>query len=109
MAAVLSASMLTISMHLGDTNALVRIKMARDLDFSEDPKKQEAYAKLDLDRMHWECCETEAACLRLDSPVVYTHCDMLSGNVLVPRNEVTPFKWHCNVIVLSCRHWELLC
>lgn len=59
--------------------------MGRDLDFSDDPKKQEAFEKIDFDRLHRECCETEAACLRLESPVVFNHNDLLSGNCLVPH------------------------
>ena len=60
--------------------------MGRQLDFSYDTAKQRQFQELDFDRMHRECCDTEAACLRLDSPVVFNHNDMLAGNVLVPHN-----------------------
>ena len=66
--------------------------MGRDLDFSDDPKKQHAFKRIDFERMQRECCETEAACLRLDSPVVFNHNDLLSGNCLVPR-EVRVQGW----------------
>lgn len=60
--------------------------MGRDLDFSDDARKQEAYEQVDFDRMEHECRQTEAACLRMDSPVVFNHDDMLAGNVLVPHD-----------------------
>lgn len=63
------------------------IAMGRDLDFSDDARKQEAYEQVDFDRMEHECRQTEAACLRMDSPVVFNHDDMLAGNVLVPHDD----------------------
>ena len=57
--------------------------MGSKLDFSDDPKK--AFEALDFDRMDRDCCETEAACLRMDSPAVFIHDDLLSGNILIPH------------------------
>ena len=68
-----------------------RLSQARTLDFSDSPAKQEAFALIDFDAFEREVQETEAACLRLNSPVVFTHHDLLCGNVLVPH-EVSSWK-----------------
>ena len=83
-----------------------RIAMGRDLDFSGDPKKQKKFQELDFDKMHRECCETEAACLRLDSPVVLSHNDMLAGNVLVPHNvSLQSLASICKWCLRHANHW----
>lgn len=56
--------------------------MARELHF-EDSRKQAAINALDLDAMQHEIEQMEATCMRLESPVVWSHNDLLSGNVMV--------------------------
>ena len=56
--------------------------MARELHF-EDTQKQAAIDALDLDAMQDEIEQMEATCTRLESPVVWSHNDLLSGNVMV--------------------------
>ena len=56
--------------------------MARELHF-EDSQKQAAMDALDLDAMQHEIKQMEATCRRLESPVVWSHNDLLSGNVMV--------------------------
>lgn len=56
--------------------------MARELHF-EDSQKQAAIRALDLDAMQHEIEQMEATCMRLESPVVWSHNDLLSGNIMV--------------------------
>ena len=59
-----------------------RLGMARELHF-EDSHKQAAMKALDLGAMQYEIEQMEATCTRLESPVVWSHNDLLSGNVMV--------------------------
>ena len=67
---------------------LCRLAAAEKLDF-RDPSKQAAFEALDFRAMESEVEATEKACLRLCPPVVFTHNDLLSGNILV-AGEVIP-------------------
>ena len=59
-----------------------RLGMARGLHF-DDSQKQAAKDALDLNAMQHEIEQMEATCMRLESPVVWSHNDLLSGNVMV--------------------------
>ena len=61
---------------------LCRLAAAEKLDF-KGSNKQAAFEALDFRGMAREVEATEKACLRLDPPVVFTHNDLLSGNILV--------------------------
>ena len=61
---------------------LCRLAAAEKLDF-KGSNKQAAFEALDFWGMAREVDATEKACLRLDPPVVFTHNDLLSGNILV--------------------------
>ena len=56
--------------------------MVRELQY-EDSQKQAAMNALDLGAMQHEIEQMEAICMRLESPVVWSHNDLLSGNVMV--------------------------
>lgn len=45
--------------------------------------KAAAYSALDFAAMSSEVDATEAACAAAGSPVVFGHCDLLSGNILI--------------------------
>ena len=62
-----------------------RLKEARGLEF-EDPEKRAAFEKWDLDDLGREIAVTQAACERLRSPVVCSHNDLLSGNIMIPHH-----------------------
>jgi len=64
---------------------LCRLKEARGLNF-DDPKKRAAFEKWDLDDLAREIAVTQAACERLQSPVVCSHNDLLSGNIMIPHH-----------------------
>ena len=64
-----------------------RFADARQLDFS-GTRHAAPMQHFDLDAMAREIDLTEQACLRLGSPVVFGHNDMLAGNILV--SEVRP-------------------
>ncbi|KAK9812640.1 hypothetical protein WJX72_001170 [[Myrmecia] bisecta] len=66
------------------------LDMARSLDFEDSPAKQAQYEALDFDQMSAEMSEIEEACLRIDSPSVFSHHDLLSGNVMVSWQEDEP-------------------
>ena len=79
--------------------------MARELHF-EDSQKQAAMNALDLGAMQHEVEQMEATCTRLESPVVWSHNDLLSGNVMVTE-EVRGWPgvgWHANPPQLWSHH-----
>lgn len=57
------------------------ITMAAELDFSHDPKKQEAHRAVDFNGLRAELAAAESLCRRLTSPVVWCHNDLLSGEI----------------------------
>lgn len=59
-----------------------RLAAAEKLDF-HGTDKQAAFEALDFPGMAREVEATEQACLSLDPQVVFTHNDLLSGNILV--------------------------
>ena len=58
--------------------------MARSISY-EDGAKQQAHDSVDFDLMAEELRTTEACSQRLGSPVVWSHNDLLSGNILVSK------------------------
>ena len=71
----------------GPTQCIIRCRLqeARGLKF-EDPEKRAAFEKWDLDELGREIAETQASCERLASPVVCSHNDLLSGNIMIPHS-----------------------
>jgi len=57
--------------------------MARALEFERADPKAAAFAKLDFDAIEREVDAVEAACAAARSPLVFAHCDLLSGNILI--------------------------
>lgn len=51
----------------------------------EDERKQKAHDAVDLAAMQRELALTEDRASRLGSPIVWSHNDLLSGNVLVSK------------------------
>jgi ethanolamine kinase len=51
----------------------------------DDEAKQKAQAELDFEGMSSELKLTEETAAQLDSPIVWSHNDLLSGNVLVSK------------------------
>ncbi len=56
--------------------------MAREIKY-DDNIKQKAHDTVDLDTMERELTLTQEAAEKLQVPVVWSHNDLLSGNVLV--------------------------
>jgi len=56
--------------------------MAHEITF-EDPVKAAQFAEVDLTALAQDIAETRALCEATDSPVVYSHNDLLAGNILV--------------------------
>lgn len=53
------------------------------LDFSDNAAKAEAFAAFDLKQMREEVVAVEKAAAMAQSPVVFAHNDLLSGNIMV--------------------------
>lgn len=67
--------------------------MAREIKY-DDEAKQKAHDAVDLDAMERELNLTQETAEKLQVPVVWSHNDLLSGNVLV-THQVCPFcTWH---------------
>lgn len=63
--------------------------MAKQLRF-DDADKQGKYAKIQLSAMLQQIAETKAICDQMDSPVVFSHNDLLSGNILIVEGKLDP-------------------
>ena len=61
-----------------------RLAEVRELHF-DDPRKQAEFERWDLSALAEELRETRAACEAAASPVVCSHNDLLSGNIMVQR------------------------
>lgn len=79
--------------------------MAEEVSYN-DGEKQKAHEAVDLKAMEREVELTSAAAEKLNSPVVWTHHDLLSGNILVSHQasdfSVTPW-WHDLKILLAAQ------
>ena len=60
------------------------LEISKTLDFSDDPKKLATFQKFDFDQLKKEVEMVEAAATKLQSPIVFAHNDLLSGNIMVP-------------------------
>ncbi|KAG2487423.1 hypothetical protein HYH03_013990 [Edaphochlamys debaryana] len=66
------------------------LEMAEALTFDHDPKKAEAFAKVDFPALRKELSALWALCRRVRSPRVFCHNDLLSGNILIVHGEPPP-------------------
>ncbi|XP_038698396.1 probable ethanolamine kinase isoform X1 [Tripterygium wilfordii] len=62
-------------------------KNASKLKFDDDDEKQEKYQKISFKEVHNEILELEELTGRVNSPVVFAHNDLLSGNIMVNDDE----------------------
>ena len=76
--------------------------MARDIKYN-DVKKQKAHDAVDLDAMQQELNLTSSAAQKLQSPVVWSHNDLLSGNVLVTHQANHHLHSMCDFETFQCR------
>ena len=68
--------------HTSRDTDVCRWHEAHGLKF-DDMAKREGFEKFDFAELEREIDETDAACQRLAPPVVYSHNDLLSGNVMI--------------------------
>ena len=68
---------------------LCRLAMAKDIRY-DDEAKQKAHDAVDLKAMERELDLTEEAAEKLQAPVVWSHNDLLSGNILVTHQVILP-------------------
>ncbi len=61
-----------------------RLDMAKMIHY-EDEEKQRAHEAVDIGGMERELALTEGKSTQLGSPIVWSHNDLLSGNVLVSK------------------------
>ena len=65
-----------------------RLELSQELEYP-DPRKQKARDSVDFVGMQKEIEEMQDVCNQLKAPVVWSHNDLLSGNVMIPL-EVKP-------------------
>ena len=68
-----------------------------------DADKQRAKEAKDFKAMRSEILELQQICEKLESPVVFSHNDLLSGNVMIPH-EVCPKSRLLLALLLSHTH-----
>ena len=59
------------------------LSIARKLDFSSNPEKLAAFQHFDFDELTAEVELVETAAAGLESPIVFAHNDLLSGNIMI--------------------------
>lgn len=59
------------------------LDMAKELNFDHDPKKKAMFAKIDLGVLEKEIKELQPLCEASGSALVFSHNDLLSGNILI--------------------------
>lgn len=59
------------------------------LDFSDDKKKEDIFAQFDLHELKEQVKEVEYVAQNMNSPIVFAHNDLLSGNIMVNDTEMT--------------------
>ncbi len=67
----------------------LRLDMAKEIRYA-DEEKQRAHNAVDLGAMARELALTEEKSAQLQSPVVWSHNDLLSGNILVSKQVLHP-------------------
>ena len=75
---------------------LCRLAMAKDITY-DDKAKQKAHEAVDLKAMERELDLTEEAAEKLQAPVVWSHNDLLSGNILVTHQVILPLQMHVSM------------
>eukprot|EP01025_Chloroclados_australasicus_P010998 TRINITY_DN14740_c0_g1_i1.p3 TRINITY_DN14740_c0_g1~~TRINITY_DN14740_c0_g1_i1.p3 ORF type:complete len:357 (-),score=34.76 TRINITY_DN14740_c0_g1_i1:424-1494(-) len=63
------------------------LRQAEQLNFKDCEDSQRKFEQLDFNQMRTEIQQTQELCDRCDSPVVYCHNDLLSGNILLIKRE----------------------
>ena len=58
-------------------------KTACGLEFSQDDAKREAYERIDFRSMKVELSEVQDMCTRIDPKIVWSHSDLLPGNIML--------------------------
>jgi ethanolamine kinase len=60
------------------------LDVVEGFDFSDNPLKNAVYCTFDFDVLRREVDILEAAAEKFESPIVFSHNDLLSGNIMVP-------------------------
>lgn len=74
---------LSISAVIKDWASDVRLDDAEEMTYA-DARKQKAKDAKDFKAMRSEVLQMQQICEKLQSPIVFTHNDLLSGNVMIP-------------------------
>lgn len=60
------------------------LDVVEHFDFSDDQMKNATFCTFDFDMLKREVITVEAAAKQFNSPIVFSHNDLLSGNIMVP-------------------------
>lgn len=60
------------------------LDVVEGFDFSDNPLKNAIYRTFDFDVLRREVDVVEAAAEKFESPIVFSHNDLLSGNIMIP-------------------------
>lgn len=89
----------------------VRLDEAESLKY-QDADKQKAKEAKDFSAMRSEVLEMQQICEQLQSPVIFAHNDLLSGNIMIPLEVSWFLHLHgmqvCHVLCSGCLHDPLL-
>ena len=63
------------------------LSIAKTLDFADDVEKHALYQQFDFEELEKEVAAVEAAAALFQSPLVFAHNDLLSGNIMVQQQQ----------------------
>ncbi len=70
-----------------------------------DADKQKAKETKDFKAMRSEILELQQICEKLESPVVFSHNDLLSGNVMIPHEVCPEVTFAACASAFTLSHW----
>lgn len=87
---------------------MIRLDLSQELEYPE-PQQQKAKDAINFADLRKEIQEMQGVCKQLGVPVVFSHNDLLSGNVMIPPEVLhTVFVHICILCMSSCAPQEFL-
>ena len=89
-------------------SAMIRLDLSQELEYPK-PHQQKAKEAINFADLQKEIQEMQEVCKQLRAPVVFSHNDLLSGNVMIPPEVLLTVPVHiCISCMSSCALQELL-
>ena len=88
-------------------SAMIRLDLSKELEYLK-PDQQKAKDAVDFAALRREIQEMQEVCKQLSAPVVWSHNDLLSGNVMIPAEVCLTVHVHTCMYIMNtstCDAW----